>query len=718
MKITLRDLLSIVFRFGRLLVIFWAVAVVAIVVYYTQTARSYSSKARILVSLGSEDEGRGDYTNSQNVQLIQREQQIHNEQQILLSEHVSLTTAKWMLGEPTPDDPAPPMGPEVAEARRYLTGEAPEPTPLLKLVKLTGEAVGVVLKAMPFGHKTPIPESTKLATALAKGLDAKTIFESDALDVSFRYRDPRVAQTVLKLVLAAYMDRHIAVFQSAGESDLLKSELDRSTNQYQQRLDEMANYMTSHHIFAEDAQLNASIQLRQQISQSLSAAQAESEASSARLGTFNGLNSSLKQYETYSTVQARSKVRDELETKLHDAEVQEQQILSNHTAESQTHQDQVAVLARIRQLLASQPAQVVDQTEQRRSGASQLVEQQIIGATAAQKGDQAQVTQLKSDLNRANETIDEYAKNLPGYDMIKLNLDFSKGQSEQMGKAYVDSRLRALTAQNAITDISVIDAPSWEPEPVSPKMSVIAILSLALLVLGSIAIILAAVGLDQTVNDRPTTENVFGLPVTAVFPIVSADAGSTPTLLTPQTESEFARIYTLVRQFSKPGVVILLSGANGGEGVSLIGYQLASFLGRNAASRTALLDCTAHPGPHSSDPSQPVLLSMTGGQESTSGDLGGGVVSPSTANPSELMELWRTEFTYIVIASSVANEIYKLVDVLPSVSATFVVIEAGRTRRATATNAINLLSSYGVHDIHLILNKRSFFIPDWLMRRI
>ena len=704
---TLRDLQNTIFRFKRALIIFWVVAILAIAVYYKQTARKYESKARILVSLGSENEGTAEYLNNKNMQLLQREQQIHNEQQILLSEHVLLTTSKWMLGEPTPGEPAPPMDADVLEARRFLTGEAPEPTLVLRTFKLISKKIAAVMKAMPFGNKgDQIPESTILATTLSKNLDAKTIFNSDALDVSFHYRDPRVAQTVLKLVLAAYIDHHIAVFQSAGESDLLKSELDHSVDQYQKRLDEMANFMATHHVFSEDSQINSFIQQKQQINQELSDAAVDNQASTSRAAMFRGLNRTLKRYETYSTVESHNKLHDELESKLNEAQVQEQQILNGHPAQSRAYQDQAEILRRIRQLLASEPTQILDQREDRRSGASELVEQQLISANAAQESAQARTEQLKHELGNLNGTINDYLKNLPAYIMIKHNLDFSKVQSEQMGQAYLNSRLRTLSAQSEITDISVIDAPSWEPEPTSPKKSIVFLLAIGLLLLGSVALVLISVGLDQTMSDRRTTEAVLGLPIAAVLPMAPSEDEDVLHLLGPKTENEFARIYMSVRDIKIPGAVILIAGSNGGEGLSLVSYELARFFERYAPSRVALLDYTSHPvellfsnlpGPVSlALPDQP---GVSGQKEKTTTG-----VAP-TVSSSELLTEWRNKFDYIVVASNVAKDIYRLVDILPLVSAAYLVVEARRTRRATALSSLDLLRSYGINTVQLILNK-------------
>ena len=704
---TLSDRLTVIFRFKRTLIIFWIVAALAVLIYYTQTARKYESKARILVSLGSENQGTAEYLNNKNMQLLQREQQIHNEQQILLSEHVLLTTSKWLLGEPTPGEPAPQMDAEMLEARRFLTGEAPEPTLLLKVVKFVRKRVTALEKAMPFAHKnTQIPESTLLATTLSKSLDAKTIFNSDALDVSFRYRDPRVAQTVLKLVLAAYIDHHIAVFQSAGESDLLKSELDRSVDQYQKQLGEMANFMTTHHVFAEDSQINSFIQQKQQINQQLSDAAVDSQASTSRAAMFRGLNRSLKRYETYSTVEAHNKLHDELESKLNEAQVQEQQILNGHPAQSRAYQDQAEVLKRIHQILSSEPAQILDQREDRRSGASELVEQQLITANAAQESAQARIEQLNHELGNLNRTIEDYVKNLPVYNMIKLNLDFSKLQSEQMGQAYVNSRLRTLSAQSEITDVSVIDAPSWEPEPTSPKKSIVLLLAVALLLTGSVAIVLLSVGLDQTMSDRRTTEAALELPVAAVLPMVTSEDEDAPVLLGPKTENEFARIYMSVRNHKIPGIVILIAGSDDGEGLSLVSYELARFFERYAPSRVALLDCTSHPVEHRTGKSAGPTSIFLQDQAGFSGQQEKTVTGAASAvSSSELLSAWRNKFDYIVVASNVEKDIYRLVDILPSVSNAYLVVEARRTRRATAISALDLLRSYGVNTVQLILNK-------------
>jgi hypothetical protein len=48
--------------------------------------------------------------------------------------------------------------------------------------------------------------------------------------------------------------------------------------------------------------------------------------------------------------------------------------------------------------------------------------------------------------------------------------------------------------------------------------------------------------------------------------------------------------------------------------------------------------------------------------------------------------------------------------------ATFLVVEAAKTRRAAARHSIDVLQQYGFQDVRLILNKRIFYLPEWLVR--
>jgi len=499
MKFTLRDTLNQVFRYSRVLTIFWAVTIVAVLVFYTQTRKLYVSYAKILVSLGAESEGKAESLTDKNLQVLQRDQQIRDEQQILQSHEVLLTTAQWILGDATPDDSSVPVsGTRLDEARRFVTGQDPEPTPLLRaihgLVRASDRAAS---------KKTTRTEDTEdVATALSNNLGVNPIFDSDVLDIQFRYRDPQVAQTILQLILAAYLDHHIAVFGSSGEQNLLKAQYDSAVEQYNRRLAAFSNYMTQQGVYTDDTQASALMEQREKLQQRFEEAQAATESVRQRLASLQAIGSSLQRFEQYNTTEARNKEREELTGKLNEAKLAAREILNHHPKESRAYQDKQAELDELGKLLSVQPENVMDQTETRRSKASELVESDTITATEDLQGDEARLERSRTDLNEVNTELNHYAEKVRGFDELKEQVGLAKQQSERIAQAYLDSRLKTLTTQNAITNVSIIDSPTRDLHPATPNKNTMTAATAGLLVIGGFAVLLACVALDGTVADR------------------------------------------------------------------------------------------------------------------------------------------------------------------------------------------------------------------------
>jgi polysaccharide biosynthesis protein PslE len=708
MQFTVRDLLSTVFRYSRALALFCAVVVGAVLIFYSQTSKLYDSSAKIMISLGSEAQGRAEYLNGKNLQLLQREQQLHDEQQILESHEVLLTTAKWIAGDASPRATSPVPEWRIEEAKRFLTGGEPEPTLLLRTTRTLMQTFDKFF-GTPRSHADHLDD---MVQDLSKKLTVNAIFDSDALDVSFRYRDPRVAQTVLSLVIAAYLDHHIAVFQSAAESDLLKSQLDRSVNQYHDRLGEFSSYMTTHRVYNDDAQANSLVEQKEKLDQALNEALADSDSAAARLVSLKSIGASLAQFERYSTTEVRNKQREALQSKLNEEIVEEQALLNRHPVGSRLYQEEQSKLETLRHLLDHEPDQIVDQTEQRRSKASELVESQIIDVTEVQRGAQARIERLHQDQIDIDAKTNEYARDLKGFNALKLDLAFAKQESEQMSQAYTDSRLKTITSQNAITDISVIDAPTSEHRPASPKKQIVIAATAGMLVMGGLAVLLACIGLDTTMADSKTAEVQLGKPVVANFPMGrrGESASECPVLFTRDHRHQFARLYQTVRASGVGGKVILLTESSSGEGASLLGYGLARFLSHNAGEKAAFIDCT------NNSITEP--LSVTGGSVSDltlrlwPGDDKSNAESAALAVVSQLQQ----EFAYVVIAAGAVKEATELLALSSVAYATFLIVEAAKTRRAAARHSIDVLHQYGFQDVRLILNKRIFYLPEWLVR--
>ena len=145
------------------------------------------------------------------------------------------------------------------------------------------------------------------------------------------------------------------------------------------------------------------------------------------------------------------------------------------------------------------------QTENRRTKASEFVESEIINVTQAQRGLQAKLDQLRDDLRKVDSEISSYTTALPGFDSLKLELNSARQESEQLAQVYLQSRLKALTSEKSITNVSVIDKPTFDPNPSSPNGKLFAAATLLLLGFATPALLFSVIILNSTVGDNGAT---------------------------------------------------------------------------------------------------------------------------------------------------------------------------------------------------------------------
>lgn len=704
MRLTPRDVLSSLVRFWRVVAAFWLLVLLSAFIGFSQTKRTYESRAKLLVLQGTEALGKAGYVNGRVLQ--QREQQIHNEQQILESHQVMLTAAHWILGSASQSAPPPLTSPgTIEEVRRFLTFQDTPPSLLQRISRTFGSLFG--------RNKIRQEPVEAVARELSDNLSAKVLLDSDTLDVTFTYRDPRVAQTALKLILAAYMNHHVAVFQNTRESDLLKSQLDHAVDKYHQQLAKLSSYMNAHRVYNDDSQLTVLFSNRGKLEQDFNEAMADNVAALVRMASLGGIANSIARFERYSTTEVRNKLRDDLEGKLNEASLEEKTLLNRHPEGSRAYKEQQAKLEEIRRLMFQEQGRVVDQTDTRRTKASELVESEVINVTEAQRGLQAKVDQLRGNLHKLDSEISSYATSLPGFDSLKLDLNLARQESEQMAQVYLQSRLQALTAEKSITDISVIDNPTVDPEPSSPNGKLFAAATLLLLGFGTPALLFGAIILDPAVGGDGVAESQLGTPVAATFPLMDMASGTDAVnRLCRENKSEFARLYQFLKDRGDQGSVVLLTQANAGAGGSLLGYSLAKVLGRFSRKKTAFIDRTEH----SIDESYPASFFKAKGMPPVL-KLPGDEPDGTPADPVAHLTRLREEYAYVVIATGAVGTA-DLFAISGAACSTFLVLEPGKSNRNSARNGLELLRQFGFSGTQLILNKRITNLPDWITRRM
>ena len=80
MNTTLKDVLEIIFRYSRYVIVFSIIVVSFSLLYSFGAKKIYSSKAQVLIRLGQEQMGSMQFmNNAKNVYVTRREQELKNE---------------------------------------------------------------------------------------------------------------------------------------------------------------------------------------------------------------------------------------------------------------------------------------------------------------------------------------------------------------------------------------------------------------------------------------------------------------------------------------------------------------------------------------------------------------------------------------------------------------------------------------------------------------
>ena len=138
---------------------------------------------------------------------------------------------------PTPNAPTQYSGGEVSEEDLNSEVELLNSNDLLRKVVLsTG------LSGPPGSSNEPEPELriAKAVRKLSKDLKIEPIRKSNVISVSYDARNPKMAESVLQALSAAYMEKHLEVHRSSGEFKFF----DQQTAQYKQELTQAQGKLT------------------------------------------------------------------------------------------------------------------------------------------------------------------------------------------------------------------------------------------------------------------------------------------------------------------------------------------------------------------------------------------------------------------------------------------------------------------------------------------
>jgi capsular exopolysaccharide synthesis family protein len=79
---------------------------------------------------------------------------------------------------------------------------------------------------------------------------------------------------------------------------------------------------------------------------------------------------------------------------------------------------------------------------------------------------------------------------------------------------------------------------------------------------------------------------------------------------------------------------------------------------------------------------------------------------------------WTTDYNYVILDSAPFGAVAEPLTLAQNASGVVLVVEAARTAREVAAELVDKLRESGVRVLGAVLNKRKFYIPEWIYRRV
>jgi len=665
------------FRHLKYLTFFTIVMVLAFGVFYFGAKRKYESKAKLLIRMGQEQTANMQFASfKNNIYITRRNQELKNELEILTSEIVAANTARVLLGEGVNN---------------------PE---LLNDIKIY----------------------------IIDNLEVEPLYESDTLEVSFKFPDPDIAQKMLKLILDQYVSHHIKVFNVSKEFEFIETKLETLKDSYEGILKEFSSFMRNNKIYDDNQQISLLMEKRNQFHANVVELTAENNYHKRELKRLMKIHSAIQPMEIYNTVEIRNRQYENLKRRLSEARLEERSMHLRYQPKSRFIKDIEEEIALLEELIQIEPERIIDSKNERKNELYDSLQERIVNTQSQIEGEESKINTLVTALNEVDKELETYTINVKQYRILKKNLKFAEKTYEKYFEGYLENQVTQLLQAQNITNISIIEPPSIQQKPVWPNKKLMFAVGAGVLVMGNLFLLVLFNLSDTTISRPDQVHKKFGLDVFGVIPYPKGardtDKGNFSKETDPDVMKEYQKMFVNISRESSDKVCLVTNSDNKNGNSRSIGFNLASFMSTYQNKKTVLLDLsdgiedlqdkgqfsgTTYPDFENRTLDDVLMLRPHGTIDSE---------KQIVRENFEILDRLKKEFDYVFINIPAISDSPELVFLSQYTNSAVFVIEAEKTNIFAIRYNLDMLKHYGFKKISILLNKRRFYIPSWLYRQI
>ena len=753
---SLLDLFTVLFRHKKRILFFFYVVMIMVVFYTFSLSDVYESKAKLMVRLGRESVSLDPTATTGQVVSIgdDRENEVNSELAILQSRElaekiVDAIGMDKLFNKPAEfsglsDSPFAKMSRQIKSLFKLTTVALarffPVSNPSAKALKDRDQAVQMLLKKL-------IIEASR---------------KSSIITISYQDRTPELARDVISMLIGFYMDKHIAVHRTVGSYQFFDQQKDELYAALMKTEGELLDLKNETGVAVLSEQWHLLLDRIGGLQKELEKTESDIAATMANIKVLQSNISDMpKTQVTEETSGLPNSAADELQKRFNDLQLKEQELLSTFTDESVPVKEirrQINV-ARTQLAKAELPREVTTGVNHNYQEARMMLIKEEGGLSAFQAKAgmlREQLTKSHEDLKILNETEVRLTQLQREKEIQEANYRKYSGNLEQ---ARMDQSLE----MEKISNISVVQPASFSVKPIGPKKLLILTIGFFVAVFGGLGLGFISEYLDHSFKNPGDIIRKLQLPMMGTIPCLSSDnpllvehtmpvsqvmsnsLGKTRKgmLLNPIRTTRYCE--SLLDYMLQPHgdsiyapYALAVISAHSEEGVSTVTALVAGMLAAQGDGRILIVDANiGHPGQHTKFDKKlsPGLANALSEDlayasiiqhiQTCNIDLlaaGEGAVNPGRIadlqSIADLLPMLKREYSIVIFDVPALQDDKGGTQIARIMDGVILVVEAENTRWEVAQHAKERLLEAGANILGVVLNKRRFYIPDWLHKML
>ncbi len=553
----------------------------------------------------------------------------------------------------------------------------------------------------------------------------ETLYDSDALSVSFDFPDPLVAQKVLSILIDHYIAHHIDVYKNKNETGLIDFKLRESREKYDKALAEYTAFIDKHKIY-DERQIEMLVEKRNQLLTTIANTRAEHQYHLQKLQTSLKEITDITPYEKYNTVEVLNDRRERLQSKLNESRLEKQNLGQKYTGDSRLIVDIDKEIETLKKMIAEEPQRIVDSVDSRKNSNYWDLDQSIVDLKTTVAGEKGKIYTLEAELDALDRELSQTAHSYQRFTLLKKDLNLAKITYEKYYDGFLESDLSNVSQDLNVTNLSIVEPPSLNPIPTKPHKKKVLVFAVVFLLAGNVLILMVLNMTGSGVNKPDDIERVFGQ-----RPVATLGLDESPDMEKAGTNTKFYKNH--IKDFQRLAINLTLDGSDDKvfligrsrplEGGTTVAYNLAAFLAYSQNKKVAFVDYVSSRLANKKGKETQIMdgkfrqkaigqvdyLQYKGKGQNKYEDLEG--------KYSPLIEL-RKKYDYVFCNIPPVNDSVDLVFLNNHVDRVVFLVEAERTKMVVIKYNIGLLKQYGLDSISFVLNKRRFYIPRFLYKYV